>query len=392
MCFRGAIPERNKRILLRKENLSEEMTLKTPRFTSVDAFRGLSVAAMIAVNVSGYLPNGLPQLRHAEWHGWTFADLVFPLFLFIVGISISLAFGKNEKDKGRRNLYWKILKRAIIIFALGLLLNAVPSLDFSTLRIPGVLQRIAVCYLFSALIYLHMGTAGRCIASALILLFYWTILMWIPVPGFGQGILDYRGNLVSYIDTSLLSGHLYEPSFDPEGITSTLPAIVTTLLGTLTGDFLTSRFTFKTKAVGLTSCGAFFVLLGLFFHPFFPINKHLWTSSFVIFSTGFALIILTIFYGIIEGLRYRKWAFPFLVLGTNALAVYVGSSLMVSLMSGIQIQGKGTSENTLTYISNLLFSVKAGTYEISLIIPLLVILICIVAIIPFYRKRIFIKV
>jgi predicted acyltransferase len=366
--------------------------LKTPRFTSVDAFRGLSVAAMIAVNVSGYLPIGLPQLRHAEWHGWTFADLVFPLFLFIVGISISLAFGKNERDIGRRGLYWKILKRAIIIFTLGLLLNAVPSLDLSTLRIPGVLQRIAVCYLFSALIYLNIGTPGRGIVSALILLFYWAILMWVPVPGFGQGILDYQGNLVSYIDTSLLSGHLHEPSFDPEGITSTLPAIVTTLLGTLTGDFLMSRFSFKTKVVGLTSCGAFFVLLGLFLHPFFPINKHLWTSSYVIFSAGFALIIFAIFYGIIEGLRYRKWAFPFLVLGTNALVVYMGSSFIVSLLSGIQIQEGGRSANVLTYISNLLVSVKAGTYEISLTIPLLVILICIIAMIPFYRKRIFIKV
>lgn len=221
---------------------------------------------------------------------------------------------------------------------------------------------------------------------------YWAVMKLVPVPGYGAGILEYEGNLCSYIDTKLLAGHLYKPTFDPEGILSTFPAIATALLGTLTGDWLRSKRTHLIKLTGLCSMGAVLTVLGLLLHPLFPINKQLWTSTYVIFTAGIAMLCLGLCYGIIDGMGYKKWAFPFLVLGSNAIAAYVGSTLMVKLiiLSKVSIQGEPFPLQTFIY--ERLLVPWAGQLNGSLIYPLLLILIWLAVLYPLYRKGVFIKI
>jgi predicted acyltransferase len=262
----------------------------------------------------------------------------------------------------------------------------------ATLRIPGVLQRIALCYLFSSLLFLKTSTKSRTIISFSFLALYWLIMKLVPVPGYGAGILDYQGNLCAYIDTKLLAGHLLKPDFDPEGILSTLPAISTALLGTLAGDWLrSSRKTFA-KTFGLFVGGIFLVLSGLLLHPYFPINKQLWTSTFVLFTAGAALLLLGVCFSIMEGLKLRKWATPFLVYGTNAIFVYVGSSLMAKLISITKVSGGGDALSLKAYIHSHLLAPWAGPFLGSLIYPLLLLLLWLGIMYPLYKRKIFIKI
>lgn len=363
------------------------------RLSSLDAFRGLTIAGMTLVNNPGSWKHVYAPLRHANWHGWTPTDLVFPFFLFIVGVSISFALSKRiEEGAVNRGLYVKIFRRSIILFVLGVFLAVVPRFNFETLRIPGVLQRIALCYLLSALLFIKTGTKGRVITAFALLASYWLMMKLIPVPGYGAGVLDYRGNLCAYIDIKLLAGHLYKPDFDPEGILSTLPAISTTLLGTLTGDWLRSSRDIIRKTGGIFIGGIFFTLCGLLLHSLFPINKQLWTPTYVLFTAGAALILLGICYGIIEGKGLKKWAAPFLILGTNAITVYAGSALMAKLIFVINVSSSGSSLSLKTYIYNHFLVPWAGHLNGSLVFPLALILIWVGIMIPFYKKRIFIKI
>lgn len=363
------------------------------RLSSLDVFRGITIAGMTLVNNPGSWDYVYPPLRHAEWHGWTPTDLVFPFFLFIVGVAISLSFSRKiEKGIEKPGLYLKILKRSIILFSVGILLTLIPRFDFSALRIPGVLQRIALCYLFSSLLFLNVRVKGRAVTTLLILASYWLIMKLVPVPGYGAGVLSYEGNLCGYIDTKLLAGHLYKPAFDPEGLLSTLPAISTTLLGTLTGDWLRSSKTIIERTAGIFIAGILLTLSGLVLHPFFPINKQLWTSTYVLLTAGLALFLLGVCYVLIDGMRIKKWGAPFLVLGTNAIAVFVGSTLMVKLMALIKVSAAGKVLPLKTYIYTKLLAPWAGAYVGSLIYPLLLILLWIGIMLPLYRKKIFIRI
>jgi len=359
----------------------------------LDTFRGLTIAGMILVNNPGSWKYVYPPLRHAEWHGWTPTDLVFPFFLFIVGVSISLSFSRRiEENAARRDLYLKIVTRTLILFALGLLLALIPRFNFSTLRIPGVLQRIAVCYLFSSLLFLKLKSRGRMIMVFFLLASYWIVMKLVPVPGYGAGVLEYEGNLCAYIDAKVLAGHLYKPGFDPEGILSTFPAIATTLLGTLTGDWLRSSRMVLEKIAGLFIAGLGLTLSGLLLHPLFPINKQLWTSTYVLFTAGAALLLLAVCYWLIEGLGFKKWAVPFLIFGTNAIAVYVGSSLMAKLMGWIRVSSGGEGVSFKAFVYNQLLVPWAGYLNGSLVFPFLLILIWIGIMIPLYRNKIFIRI
>jgi len=363
------------------------------RLSSLDAFRGLTIGGMILVNNLGSSKYVYAPLRHAEWHGWTPTDLVFPFFLFIVGVSLSFSLSKRMSQRIQPLLvYSKIVKRSLVLFALGIFLALVPRFDFATLRIPGVLQRIALCYLFSSLLFLKMKTKRRAVIAFSLMALYWLVMKLVPVPGYGAGVLDYKGNLCAYIDTKFLAGHLYKPGFDPEGILSTLPAISTTLLGTLGGDWLrSSRGTFA-KTAGLFAGGILFSFSGLVLHPYFPINKQLWTSTFVLFSAGVALLVLGVTYGIMEVLKFRKWATPFLILGTNAIFIYVGSSLTAKLINITQVQGGREALSLKAYIYNHFIVPWAGFYIGSLVYPLLLILLWIGIMFPLYKRRIFIKI
>lgn len=369
------------------------MILKAERLASLDAFRGITIAAMILVNNPGSWKYVFAPLRHAEWHGWTPADLVFPFFLFIVGVSISLSFSKRMKKGGEgHDLTLKIVKRTLILFALGILLTLVPRFDFQTLRIPGVLQRIALCYFFSALLFIWLRERSRATTAFMLLVSYWLVMKLVPVPGYGPGILDDKGNLCTYIDSRLLAGHLYKPGFDPEGILSTFPAIATTLLGTLAGDWLRSAGGILKKTSGLFVGGAFLVISGLLLHPFFPINKQLWTSTFVLFTAGSALLLLGVFFVLMEGLGLKRLAAPFLVYGTNAIFIYVGSSLMAKLIGLAQVGGEGEALSLKSWIYDHLLVPWAGHEAASLIFPLCLILIWLGIMIPLYRRKIFIKI
>ena len=196
------------------------------RLSSLDAFRGITIAGMILVNNPGSWKHVYAPLNHARWHGWTPADLVFPFFLFIVGVSVSLAISKRMKRGDNPvSLYAKIVRRSLILFALGIMLRVLFHFDFEGIRIPGVLQRIAICYLVSAVIYSKVGTKGRIAVVFFLLVGYYLVLKLVPVPGYGPGVLEFEGNLCGYIDAKLLGGHLYKPGFDPEGILSTFPAM-----------------------------------------------------------------------------------------------------------------------------------------------------------------------
>jgi len=367
--------------------------LNSRRLSSLDAFRGLTIAGMILVNNPGSWKHVYAPLRHAEWHGWTPTDLVFPFFLFIVGVSISLSLSKRMEQGIKKNeLYLKTMRRTVILFGLGIFLALFPHFNFLTIRIPGVLQRIALCYLFSSLLFFKTGTKGRCMASFSFLAIYWLMMKLVPVPGYGPGILAYEGNLCAYIDSHLLAGHLYKPGFDPEGILSTLPAIATTLLGTLTGDWLRSSKMILHKTIGILIGGVFFTLSGLLLHPLFPLNKQLWTSTYVLFTAGVALLSLGFCYGMIEGMKIKKWATPFIVLGTNAIAVYVGSTLMVKLISVIKVSASGEVLPLKTYIYNHLLAPWAGHLNGSLLFPLFLIILWVGIMLPLYRKKIIIKI
>src|ERR1044072_3687060 len=269
------------------------------RLVSLDVFRGITIAAMVLVNNPGTWSSIYWPLEHAEWNGWTPTDLVFPFFLFIVGVSITLAFARRVHEGAvQRALYLKVLKRAAIIFGLGFFLNLFPRFAFATVRIPGVLQRIAVCCLIASLIFLTTKVRTQFMIALALLVVYWLLMTRGGGPGFAGGCLSKEGSLASYVGRVVFGPHVWRQAkvYDPEGILSTIPAIATTLFGVLTGHWLRSERTRWDKVMGMFVAGAVCVVLGWAWNPFFPINKALWTSSYVLFTAGLALQLLELCY------------------------------------------------------------------------------------------------
>jgi predicted acyltransferase len=325
------------------------------RLVSLDVFRGLTVAGMVLVNNPGTWRAVYAPLRHADWHGWTPTDLIFPFFLFIVGVAIPLALGRRLDDgEGRLAIGSKILRRALVIFALGLVLHAVSNFDLATIRIPGVLQRIAVCYLAAALLFATTGWRTQAIVAAVALAGYWAALTLIPVPGFGAGDLGKEGNLAAWIDRAVLGPHIWRIGrvYDPEGILSTVPAIVTTLLGVFTGRFIRGARAPGATARGLLVAGVTGIAAGLLWGRWFPVNKSLWTSSYVLFTAGAALVALAACYWVIEIKEWRWWTAPFAALGVNALAVFFLSTLLAILLARVHV---GVGEGRVRPLQPILF-------------------------------------
>ncbi|MBN2199530.1 MAG: DUF1624 domain-containing protein [Candidatus Aminicenantes bacterium] len=367
--------------------------METNRLASVDVMRGLTVAAMILVNTPGSWNHVFSPLRHAPWHGWSPADLIFPFFIFIVGISVALSLGARKQAAWTKGaLIAKILARTAILFALGLFLNFFPDFHPADVRLPGVLQRIAFCYLFAALAYLTAGKTTRLASFLVLTAGYWLALKLIPVPGIGPGELGAEGNLPGFIDGRILGGHLYKPGFDPEGLLSTLPAVATALLGTLAGDLLRTNKTLVRKAAAFLGYGAALTAAGLLLHPQMPINKQLWTSTFVLFTGGAALLLLGTLMFAIELFRFRSWAYPFFVLGTNAIGVFFLSSLTTKILLWIKIGVEGSRQPLYSWIYRNLFASWAGADLGSLIFALAAVSAWAAAAAPLYRRRIFIKV
>jgi predicted acyltransferase len=326
---------------------------KTSRLLSLDVFRGITVALMILVNSPGN-PLTYSWLEHSAWNGCTLADLVFPFFLFIVGVSITFTLKKaQERGLTLQQLVPKILRRAVILLLLGLLLNAFPyHFDIGTIRVFGVLQRIAVCYFIVALLFLTTRIAAQAIIMCLLMLGYW--LMMTHIPSYD---LTIEGNFATYIDRLIFAPtHLYRNAFDPEGFLSTLPAVATTLLGSLTGAWLLTAHGHKQKLKGMTTFGFLALLAGWLWGFSFPINKSLWSSSYVLWTGGFALLTLAVCYWLIEVKSWKKWAKPFELFGVNAMLAYVFHVFFLKVQAIILIRhADGSTSNLREYLTDYLF-------------------------------------
>jgi predicted acyltransferase len=372
-----------------------EGTMSAPRrYESVDVLRGIAVAAMVVINNPGSWTDGYPLLAHSEWNGCTLADLVFPLFLFVVGISITLSVGART-DRGERaaTMAAGIVRRAALLFALGLVLNGFPHFDLAALRIPGVLQRIGLCYLFAGLLVLKTTAHGQGVVAISLLAAYWMLMALVPVPGHGAGIFEEQGNLAGYLDDLVMRGHLYHDGFDPEGMLSTMPAVATTLFGVLAGRWMTSRRSGSARTLGLVAAGCLGLAIGTVMDAWFPINKQLWTSSFAVFTAGAAAVSCGFCYWLIEVKGWRLWAVPFFALGTNALAVYAFSSLVASLLESIHVtSGPGTSDGLRLYLFEHLFLPWAGSQGGSLCFAVVYLMAWLWAMTLLYRRRIFIRI
>jgi predicted acyltransferase len=366
------------------------------RLVSLDVFRGITIAGMVLVNNPGTWSSIYWPLEHAEWNGWTPTDLVFPFFLFIVGVSITLAFARRvEEGNVKRDLYLKVIKRTAIIFGLGLFLSGFPYFQLGTMRIAGVLQRIAICYLIASLIFLTTKARTQLLIAVALLIIYCLVMTRLAAPGYAPGDLTKEGSIASFVDRVLLGAHIWRQGkvYDPEGLLSTIPAVATTLFGILTGHWLRSERSQVEKVVGMFVAGAVFIVLGWAWNPFFPINKALWTSSYVFFTAGLALQFLALCYWIIDIKGYRRWAWPFEVFGVNALALFVGSALMVKLMALIKLTGDdGKQISSQGWIFRKFFLSWASPINASLAYAIGFILVWLLLMWLLYRKRVFIKV
>ncbi len=444
------------------------------RLVSLDVFRGMTIAGMVLVNNPGTWSAIYGPLKHAEWHGITPTDYIFPFFLFIVGVAIPIALTKRIAAGVTRGLYLKIIQRAVTIFALGILMSMIPFFqfndstgipyaikillvlsfstalllyllekrtaaaitagasalvvlgfylagaeivwyNFSTMRIPGVLQRIAVCYLVVSLIFVHTNWKQQTAIGIALLLLYWLLMTVVPVPGCDVTTIDDKAcNLAAWLDRTLLTeAHMWRSAkvFDPEGVLSTIPAIVTTLSGVLTGSWIT-RFPSNPDPVNVeesairnpqsaieTVAGLFFfgtVLLaaGWSWSLLFPLNKSLWTSSYVLYTSGLAILALASCYWLIDIKGYKRWALPFVVFGVNALALFVFSGIMARLLGMIRLAGpeEGKDITLQQWIFNNAFLSWASPINASLAYAICFILFWLFLMWLLYRRQVLIKV
>jgi predicted acyltransferase len=337
---------------------------RTARLTSLDVFRGLTMIGMLLVNNPGDGNAAYAQLRHSAWHGWTIADLVFPFFLYVVGITTHLSLrARAARGDGDAALRWQIFRRGALLFLIGLLLNwfpfyhygPVPSYTGSVflnhvvarlveLRFLGVLQRIGIAYIAAALMSWRVPTRRVAATTAVLLIGYWLALTIVPVPGAGTlgiAVMDQPGmTLAAWVDRTTLDwsrwglgSHLWSVSrvFDPEGLLSTIPAIATTLIGVLAGRWLAGARTLGERLNGLFVAGAILTFAGLAWSGVLPINKNLWTSSYVLFTAGVACTTLATIAWFVDAQRWTGWTKPFVVFGMNAIVAYVGAELTAVL-------------------------------------------------------------
>jgi len=365
----------------------------TKRLISLDVLRGLTIAFMILVNTPGNWAYVYAPLRHAEWNGCTPTDLVFPFFLFIVGVSIWFSFKKYE-TKLSKTTFLKILKRAIIIFLLGIILNLYPFFDFSGVRVMGVLQRIAIAYAIGAVLCLSLRRSSLLITLGVILLGYWALLYF----GSGQDPYSLEGNIIRYFDLWVFGNqHIYKGfgiPFDPEGLLSTIPAIGTVILGFLVGQMISYQIESFSKIKKLIMYGILLVVLGAIWGLVFPINKALWTSSYVLYSAGIGMLTFALLIFIIDIKGYVNWAKPFIHFGTNPLFIFVFSGLYartIIYLIEIRVKNEEVKISAYKYLAEI-FSSIAGNMNGSLLFALCHIVVFWLICFILYRNRIFVKI
>ncbi|MEZ2321311.1 MAG: acyltransferase family protein [Microcoleus sp.] len=421
------------------------------RLKSLDVFRGIAIASMVLVNNPGSWKQVYPPLEHAEWHGCTPTDLVFPFFLFIVGCAMSFSLSKytktptkietaaskttetQEKPEAEKkpladsfppwgglggvlltspqggkgeltshlpssNIYWRIGRRAAILFILGLLLNtssialdvllnSAPIENFAKIRIMGVLQRIGLAYFISAIAIINLSPRHQKLLAIAILFSYWALLTIVPVGGYSAGELTPEGNFGGYVDRLILgSQHLYKGGpFDPEGLLSTLPAVVTVLIGYFTGEWLRVQQIKTRTSINLAICGLCCLVIGHLWGFLFPINKQLWTSSYVVFTAGWALLLLAVCYETIE-VRGWKWGRPFEIMGLNAIFLFVASGIVARILLKTHIGSGDSPPSTYTWIYENWFLPWAGPLNGSLAFAITAVLFWWLILYGMYRR------
>jgi predicted acyltransferase len=361
----------------------ETGTTGRERLLSLDVFRGLTIAGMVLVNNPGSWDHVYPPLLHAEWDGWTPTDLIFPFFLFIVGVSMSLAFASRARE-ARGALLRKVVRRSLTLFGIGLFMAAFPRFQLGHVRIPGVLQRIAVCYLSASVVVLYTRRRTQYWIVGVILVGYWLLM---------RGDLSVEGSLSARLDRLVLGGHLWKARWDPEGILSTFPAIATTLIGYFIGERLRDRDDGHEMAASLFALGWILVLVGLVWSIWFPINKNLWTSSYVVFTAGAALQFLAFLYWVVDVKKWKGWTVPAVVFGRNAIAIFVLSGLVAKSMILYKVErSDGSTASLYQLVYEKGFASWAGALNGSLAFALATILFWWLVLWVLYRRRIFITI
>ncbi len=445
------------------------------RLISLDAFRGITIAGMILVNNPGSWKYVYGPLEHAPWNGWTPTDLVFPFFLFIVGVAMTFSFSSRLEQGTRRvTLVAQVARRSAILILLGLIMTGYPdpvlvppgtnapaatmfsfpalrdigpyvlflaglvllfldqpvlrfrpltpatirkaiagallvgavvyfALDWhhfgtvtapkfgTQLRVPGILQRIGLCYFFASLVVMWCDAWGRAAIGALLLIGYWALVTYVhPPAGYDAPVKDLAGLLHDWVDTRLLGMHIYSERPDPEGLLSTLPAIATVLAGVLTGQWLRSPRDKTDKLIGLFVAANIVLVLGLWVSWVFPLNKKIWTSSYVLATAGVALNFLALCYWLIDIKGHRKWAWPFVVFGSNAIVVYVAASMTAKILVLVQVAGGQTTAKGWLY--EHVCASWAGPLNGSLVYPILLNLFWLIPMYVLYRLKIFVKI
>jgi len=373
------------------------------RLLSLDVFRGITIMGMILVNNPGTWGAVYPPLLHAKWHGCTPTDLIFPFFLFIVGVAISYSLSKRKAQGGEmKSLYLNIFRRTIILFGLGIILAGFPfgllfghEFSWSTIRIPGVLQRIAIVYMISSILFLTTNTKFQYWFTGSILVIYTMLMSLIPVPGVGYANYEPTTNLAAWLDHLLLGSHLWSGTkvWDPEGILSTLPAIGSAMLGIFTGNWLRSEKDQTTKTVWLFVWGSILMVAGYVWDGWFPINKNIWTSSYVLYTAGLALNFLAFCYWFIDVKKITWWIKPFQVYGMNAITVFFLSGIVGRIMYMVKWNGADGSVATIkSYLFDNFFLSWLTPINASLAWALVYILVWLGLMWILYAKKIFIKV
>ncbi|WP_373538824.1 acyltransferase family protein [Chamaesiphon sp.] len=379
------------------------------RLTSLDVFRGLTMMMMILVNMASLPDEGAKYLwlDHAAWHGYTIADVVFPFFLYIIGVSMAFSFAKYTSGDVpiTKQVYWQIIRRSAILVGLGLLLNNLvwnyhltdPKFfaNLENLRIMGVLQRIGIAFFLAAIAVLVLKQRGLWILAIAILVGYWLVLAFIPALDNGDGVFSKAGNFGAYIDRLIITpAHLHKGSqnlSDPEGLFSTLPAIVNILFGYLTGMWLKRQPVATRTSINLLMFGLAAVVIGLVWNGFFPINKKLWTSSFVMFTTGWSLMTLAGCYELVDVRKYRRWFKPFEIMGLNAIFIYVASIVLIKLLMVNKIGSEKQARSIYDFVNTQLFG-WAGTLNSGLIFAIATVLLWFGVSYLMYRQRWFLKI
>lgn len=377
------------------------------RLISLDVFRGATIALMILVNNPGDWGNVYPPLLHAKWNGCTPTDLVFPFFLFIVGVSVTLSLTKRkERGDDLFKLVLQIFRRSFLIFFIGVFLNAYPDFNLSEVRILGVLQRIALVYFFISLIFLFTEWKTQVIISAILLLGYWALITLVPVPGIGMPNIsqptiydpilqkEIAPNIVAWLDNKLLAGHLWRSTkiWDPEGLLSTLPAIVTGLFGVLLGKFLRTKLDEFNKIIWIFFTANILIFTGLLWDLVFPMNKSLWTSSYVLFTAGLALHFFVMCYWLIDVKKIDWWIKPFVVYGTNAITVYTLSWIGGTFLRRVKFDFYGTETSLRNFLYDNLFKPFFSPINASLAWAIFYVLFWLGIMWIFYKKKIFLKI